>query len=315
MKIILSILSTIIFTIVAHGQQMALHNLYHTNRTLINPAAVGYTDCKVFNFIDKHQWTGIPGAPSIQSVSAQFGKQFHKYKKRGFGFNVVRDKNGAEQNLGLDFAYAYHIIFGNKKQHNLGFGLAFKLGQYSLDQEGIIIVQEDDPLLRGEYLNLEWYYNASSGIYYYSDDYFGGVAVYNLIPRQTRLYSEYGNSTFFTTVLAGYHFRPKSEKFLLKTSIYSALAADVIQIDLNNHFYFPNDFWAGVTLRKYHGEFPMSGQNVLFFFGYELEESWDFAYSYDLGINRFQYNHFGSHQISIGYKLCREKYACPTYKK
>ncbi len=315
MRIIFTILSILIFALFANGQQMALHNLYHTNRTLINPAAVGYTDCKVFNFTDKYQWTGIPDAPSIQSISAQFGKQFHKHKKRGVGFNVVRDKNGAEQNIGLEFAYAYHIVFGHKIKHNLSFGLALKAGQYSLDQKGMNIVQVNDPLLRGEYLNLEWYYNASSGVYFYNENYFAGVAVYNLIPRQTSLYSEYGNNTFFTTVLAGYHFRPKNDKFLLKSSVYSALGSDVIQVDLNNHFYFDNSFWAGVTLRKYLGDFAMSGQNVLFFFGYELMENWDIAYAFDLGINRLQPNHFGSHQISIGYKLCRQKYACPTYKK
>ena len=310
MKKYLLLILILYYSVSLFAQQLAQYNLYHFNLDLINPAATGYLPCKTFNITDRHQWTGIEGAPSIQSLSIQLPKEFHKYRKYGLGLNLVRDVNGAIQNLGGELLYAFHLTLGGTITNHLSFGLSGKFGQYSFDEreftQGLY-----DPIV-GRTLNTEWYYNFSSGVFLYSEDYFTGIAVYNLVPRTTTYYSNYGNEPYFITFIGGYNFQPRRNNFLLTSSIYLAKGSDFYQIDLNNHFYFNNGLWTGITLRKYFGNFYQSGQNVLLFIGYKLDK-WNFAYTYDIGINNLQRNHFGSHQISITFTLCSKKYACPTY--
>lgn len=293
-----------------YSQQMAEYNLYHFNLAHINPAATGYKPCAIFNLTDRHQWTGIEGAPSIQSLSAQTSHQSNKYRKYAVGLNLVRDRNGATQNLGGDFSYAFHITLSRSYPHHLSFGLAAKAGQYSFDECDFTENLFDPAVSRG--INTEWYFNASSGVFLYSEKYCAGLAVYNLIPQETRYYREYGNESFFITFIAGYQIRPARNNFIFRPSLYAARGNQYYQIDVNSSLYFNNGFWTGVTFRKYFGSFYHTSQNALVFIGYE-KNSWNIAYAYDIGINWHHLRHLGSHQLSVNYTLCPGKTDCPAY--
>jgi hypothetical protein len=75
---------------------------------------------------------------------------------------------------------------------------------------------------------------------------------------------------------------------------------------------FENQLWAGITLRKYAGKFETAGQNALFFIGYNWK-SWSFCYNYNCDINGTQFHHYGTHQLSLGYRICNEPVSCPAY--
>lgn len=294
-----------------HAQQLAKYNLYQYSMNYINPAATGCNSCKSFRITDKHQWVGIEGAPSIQTISISMPKQFHKLKKHGLGLNVVRDRNGAVQNLGGEFIYSFHIAFGRSNVHFLSFGLSGKFGQYTMDERGFDQEIYDPIVTNG--LELEFYGNASTGAYIYNESYFGGIGIHNLVPYSSNIYQEYGNENYFVTLIGGKNLYSANKQNMFKTSVYAAIGNGFYQLDFNNFAYINSTFWAGLTMRKYFGDFGFSGQNAIFYFGYEIER-FDLSYAFDLGINRLQFNHYGSHQISIAYKICKGKYACPTYK-
>jgi len=65
--------------------------------------------------------------------------------------------------------------------------------------------------------------------------------------------------------------------------------------------------------RYFAGEFKMTGQNAIVFMSYDWN-SWSFCYNYNFDINGNQFHHFGTHQLSLGYKICRDKFTCPAYK-
>ena len=293
------------------AQQMAEHNLYYYNLSLINPAATGYLPCKQFTLTDRHQWLGIKGAPSIQSFGVQLPRALDLYRSYGLGVNLVRDDNGATQNLGGEIQYAYHITLNTNNPAHLGFGLSAKFGQYSFDESGFNPDLPDPIVTYGRLV--EWYYNFATGVFLYSDNYYAGVGVYNLYPMQSTLYDSYGNTGFFTTVIAGYKFsRPRRYRFTIDPSIYFAYGADIYQVDLGTKLFFENGICTGIFFRKYMGDFYSPGQNILLFFGYQFS-NWNIGYTYDLGINQLQKQHFGSHQLSLTYTICREKYSCPAY--
>lgn len=293
------------------SQQMAEYNLYHYNLSLVNPASTGYLSCKQFNVTDKHQWLGIEGAPSIQSFGAQLPKAIDRYRSYAVGLNLVHDANGATQNIGGEFQYAYHITLRWLNPAHLGFGLSGKFGQYSFDESDFNQYQYDPIITYGK--QVEWYYNFAAGIFLYSKKYYAGIGVYNLFPKETYLYSSYGNDNYFTTLIAGYTFQNiRKYSFTYSPSIYAAYSSSFYQIDFTNKVAFNNGLWSGLCFRKYMGDFYSPGQNLLVLLGYKYSK-FDIGYTFDLGINNLQKQHYGSHQLSLTYTICREKYSCPEF--
>ncbi len=66
---------------ISYSQSLVRYNLYPYNPGFANPAATGLTNCLELTTTDMHQWIGIPGAPSVQSLSIRKGRQFSKTKK------------------------------------------------------------------------------------------------------------------------------------------------------------------------------------------------------------------------------------------
>ncbi|MBN1951372.1 MAG: PorP/SprF family type IX secretion system membrane protein [Bacteroidales bacterium] len=306
----LSLFIMLLLQLELSSQQLAEHSLYHYKLSVINPAAAAWLPCKQFILTDRHQWTGIAGSPSIQSLSVQLPKEVHKYRKFGVGLNIVHDVNGASQNLGGEVQYAYHLTLRTLTPLQLSFGLAGKFGQYSFDESDFNSDLYDPLVSYGR--QSEWYYNVAAGIFLYSEDFFAGVGVYNLLPGNTSLYQSYGNSSYFTTLIAGYTIHPRRYPVKIIPSVYFAHDTNMNQLDLNAKLIFENGLWTGLCIRKYLTDAFAAGQNALIFLGYEFG-NWNVAYTYDLGLNSLQLHHLGSHQLSVCYTLCREKYACPTY--
>jgi hypothetical protein len=257
------------------AQPLARYNLYPYNPDFANPAATGLSDCIVFNATDMHQWIGIADAPNTQSFSIQKGTGFLKNKKYGLGVNLIRDSNGPAKSLGGEFLYSFQMLIGRARATWLSFGLSGNIEQRRLDESGFSPIY--DPRVTGGMVQ-EMAYNASAGIYLYNESYFAGAAVYNLLPVNNSIGTGYGADRYYVSLQG----------------------------------LFENQFWAGITLRKYAGQFESSGQNALFFIGYDWN-NWSFCYNYNCDINGTQFHHYGTHLLSLGYKICREPVSCPAY--
>ncbi len=303
--IIISLLSMGTF-----AQRMAQQNMYIYNPSLINPAAPGMNECAIFDIYGLRQWTGIEHAPSIEGFGVQKGIRFSRGKKHGLGLNFVRDANGPSMSLGGEFMYSFHFKMGRSGKNWLGLGLSGMLFQNRIDESGFSPIF--DPIVTGEVVH-EVFYNASAGAVFYSEDYFAGVAVYNLLPMSTELSLGYGYDQYFTTLWGGFTRKKRNSIVTWRPTLYGAIGENIVQTDLTNTFQFKNNFFVGVTLRKFWlwGESP--GQGALFLAGYEWNR-WTFQYTYDMGINGMFLHQYGSHMAALRYKICRDKYDCPTYK-
>ena len=295
---------------VLNAQPLARYNLYPFNPNFANPAATGLTNCLVLNATDMHQWVGIADAPTIQSFSIQKGRQFSKTKKHGLGANLIRDTNGPSKSLGGELLYSFHVLIGRGRTTWLSLGLSGNIEQRKLDETGFSPIF--DPRVTGGVVQ-ELAYNASSGVFVYNDRYFAGFAVYNLLPVNNTLGMGYGGDRYYMSFQGGYLFASRRIPATIQTSFQGSMGTDVFQFDFTNRIRFENNVWTGLTLRKYSGEFESAGQNAIVFIGYDWN-SWSFSYNYTIDINGTQFHHFGTHQISLGYKICPDKYSCPTYK-
>lgn len=292
------------------AQPIARHNLYHFNPNFANPAATGMLTCIEFAASDMHQWAGITDAPNVQSFSVQKGMPFSINKKNGLGINLIRDSNGPSKSLGGEFLYSFHLLIGRSRTTWLSFGLSGNFEQRRLDESGFSPVF--DPQITGASVE-EIVYNASGGVYVYNDRYFGGLAVYNLLPVNNSLGLGYGGDRYYLSFQGGYLFDLHNSAFTLATSIQGGVGTAVYQFDLNNKLLFKSNLWAGLTLRKYLGEFETAGQNALVFLGYDWDD-WGLSYNYNIDINGTQFHHYGTHQLTLCYRLCSDDFSCPAYR-
>ena len=294
---------------VLNAQPLARYNLYPFNPNFANPAATGLTTCLVMNATDMHQWVGIKDAPNIQSFSIQKGKQFSKTKKQGLGANLIRDINGPSKSLDGELLYSFHVLIGRQRTTWLSLGLSGNIEQRKLDESGFSPVF-DPGVTGGVVQELAW--NASSGVFLYNDKYFAGFAVYNLLPVNNTLGMGYGSDRYYLSVQGGYLFAGRRIPAKIQTSFQGNMGTGVYQFDLINRILFDNQVWTGLTLRKYAGKFESAGQNAIVFIGYDWNR-WSFCYNYSFDINGTQFHHFGTHQISLGYRICPDDFSCPAY--
>jgi type IX secretion system PorP/SprF family membrane protein len=293
-----------------NAQPMTQYNLYPFNPDFANPAATGSTTCLDLTVTDMHQWAGIAGTPNVQSFSIQQGIVFSKTKKHGLGANLIRDINGPSKSFGGELLYSFHMLIGSSQTTWLSLGLSGNIEQRRLDESGFSPVF--DPLVTGGMVQ-ELAYNVSAGSYLYSNNYFAGFAVYNLLPVNTNLGMGYGAERYYLSIQGGYLFAGKKSPFTLQTSFQASIGTAVYQFDLNNKIWFENNLWTALTLRKYLGEFETAGQNVIVFIGYDWK-NWRFSYDYNFDINGTQFHHYGTHQLSLGYRICRNDIGCPAYR-
>lgn len=291
------------------AQSLVRYNLYPFSADFANPAATGTGGCLEIAGTDMHQWIGIKNAPNIQSLSVQKGGKFLKNKKYGIGLNLVRDINGPTKYFEGELLYSFHFAVDRTHKTWLSLGLSGNIGQYQLHESEFSPVY--DPLVTGG-VDREMTFNASGGIFLYNDNYFAGIALYNLLPTSTSFDLAYGNDRYYLSFQGGRLFENHRWPFRWQSSIQGNIANRTYQIDLSNRLLFDNNLWAGITLRKYMGAFETSGQNVLLFIGYSWYH-WNFSYNYNFDINGTAFHHFGTHQISLGYRLCPNEFLCPAY--
>jgi type IX secretion system PorP/SprF family membrane protein len=201
------------------------------------------------------------------------------------------------------------MLIGRARRHWLSFGLSGNIEQRRLDESGF--TPAFDPRVTGGMVK-EMTYNASAGLYLYNEKYFAGMALYNLLPESNSIGTGYGTDRYYVSLQGGYLFDNRSLPARIQTSFQGSIGKDVYQIDLSGKMLFDNLLWAGITLRKYAGKFEAAGQNALLFIGYEWNK-WSFCYNYNCDINGTQFHHYGTHQLSLGYRICPNPVSCPAY--
>lgn len=136
----------ILFTTISQYAVAQLNPLgaqYYNNQYLANPAFAGTSEGLKLNGAYRKLWSGIPGAPTTQSFTADYG-----FKKVGVGINVNNETAGLLKHTRALATYAYHIPF-NKEGTRLSFGLSLGLLNQRVDYDGIN--GNPDDIAVGEY--------------------------------------------------------------------------------------------------------------------------------------------------------------------
>ncbi len=299
MKKLIALIALVSFLFVqeATAQQDPLFAQYNNNAFLINPAIAGSKGNHSLNLFHRWQWVTFPGAPQTFGLNYQgLVKDLH-----GIGALVFGDITGPSSRYGGKISYAFHIPLANRKMR-LSIGLAGRFAYNVIRTSEIHLIDPNDKAV----LNADQGVgsgDAEFGIYFYSKNFYVGLAAPNLI--QTKI--DFGNGKngrdpiahgyrhYFLN--AGYKFRFPNKKMILEPSIMvKYVQGSMPQID------------GGLTLHVLNeslsfGVYYRSPAFLSFQAKFLFDERIPVLIGFDVALNNFQNYSVGSTELMIGYEF------------
>jgi type IX secretion system PorP/SprF family membrane protein len=292
------------------AQQLPLYSQYIFNGFLVNPAIAGYDGYTSFNTTARQQWLGFGQAPRTYSASWQTRVLKRSYKiinrpvasdnvlrpstkgRVGLGAYVINDVNAKFARTGISFTYAYHIYF---RRQQLSFGLAAKAFQYRLDKDELTFGQNGDPVMNGE--TVAYSPDADFGIHFYDPNYVVGFSISNLM--QTYVKVGGNNIPKFTTdrhywLMGAYRFRISDILELEPGTLLKTSENWNPQGDFTLKLHVDEQFWGGLSYR--------TNKSMILLLGVRIEGLF-FGYSFDWAFSEIGHFNYGSHEITLSYKL------------
>jgi type IX secretion system PorP/SprF family membrane protein len=121
------------------AQQLSSTQLFHLNQYLQSPAAAGTKPYIFTSAAYTQNWSGIRGAPNMQSVCAHSLVS----ERVGVGGKIFYENSGLSGQFGAEATYAYHLPLG-KNGTRLSLGISAMVSQYSLYKNEFIVAAPDD---------------------------------------------------------------------------------------------------------------------------------------------------------------------------
>lgn len=300
-----------IFSCCTLAQDLQLMQLSSFDGHWLNPAITGKDNCTIARLIDRHQWLGIKGAPATQSLGLEYpvkrNNQIH-----GLGSMVFYDKNGPSANMGLYIDYAFHVIVNKRKDIRLSLGLRPGMAQASTDQRSFT-AGLDDPVVTGNNISA-WIFDAATGFMLYNPVFSIGFAVSHLIPGQQYNHINLMNETTRLFILhSGYRFNQIARKTLIEPSVIFLFNDNFWkQVIFHTKTTWNEEFWGKLSFQTLFDNMGGNYNSLAASIGVNLVK-YSFGYQFEVGLNKLQSQHFGSHSFMVQYQLCRNNIPCPTY--
>ena len=252
------------------AQEQTAITLYNYHANLFNPAYVGMNNKTFLTSTLRRQWTGVPDAPSTQTVS--FGTPIGK--NLGFGLSVINDDTFIEKqnSVAIDFSYKVQMNYNT----NLYFGLKGSGNFYNVNLSGLETYNlMSDPALT----NIDVFTpNVGVGMVLQSEKWFVSLASPRILNTSKAVNNE-GFATGATdrphVYLSGGHDFDLSSSFVLKPSaLLRYVNGAPVSIDLNTMLNYEDKFEIGATYRTDQAYALMStitlSKRFMFGFAYEM---------------------------------------------
>lgn len=303
----------------SNAQQRFQLTHYMVNPFVFNPALAGtneYVDIKA-GF--RTQWTQLEHHPVTYYASAHspFMKGGGKPNEdensgyQGIGGYIFNDVTGPTSRAEVAGAYSYNTpLFQNFR---LSMGAFAGLQQYKIDGN---MLDFHDPEEVG--VLTRFVPNISLGTWFYNPNMYFGFSVNQLLQNRLNfdIYNEnvanereYSKLTNHYFAMAGYRIPISGTPFTVVPSVFSKYqSSSPISVDVNAKISygdrFGEKFWGGLTYR--------GGDALSAVAGFIYDQTWEFAYSYDLTTSGLGPHNNGTHEITVGYRHpFKRKVVCP----
>lgn len=276
-----------------YSQQDPQYTQYMYNMNIVNPAYAGSKENLSVGLLFRDQWSGIDGAPRTFTFNAHtpLGNGL------GVGISALNDKAGPMENTGAYADISYTIELG--ATGNLAFGVKAGANFYDVGLTDLDLQDPNDPAFSQNFDETKP--NFGAGLMYYTDNWYVGVSVPNLLTSKhiDANGQKFGEEKqhFFAT--AGYVF-DIGENFKLKPSalVKSAFGSPV-SFDANINALFYEVFEIGASYR-YEDSFsgivgvrPFNWMQVGFAYDHSINDikkpSYEAFLLFDIGFSKKTY--------------------------
>jgi len=320
-KIILLVLLALSF-IKVKAQQDAQFSQYIFNGLYINPAYAGYKEDFYVNSFYRSQWTGLNGAPQTISIA---GDGAVANNKVGLGALFQNDKLGAQSNTAFYANYAYRLQIGEQANSKLAFGIGVGFVQTGIDGQKLNPVQVGDTYVpTGNQSTL--LPDGRLGILYTNDNFFAGISADNLLAQHVRTASISATlipvpkpHEYFTV---GALFNVAEDVKLKPSILIKDTQTAPTSMDINVFMLMNERLWLGGTYRtaidvynKPNLQKDLSKSSaVVAMAEFFVTDSFRVGYAFDYSLNKLGTYGYGSHELSISFRIKSNSYSDPTRK-
>ncbi len=284
----------LIYSLLAHSQQLPMYSQYLVNDFSINPAVAGSKPYFPLRLSVRSQWASLGSiAPQTNTLSYHMPVAFNQL---GVGAIITHDKTGPYSQLMFNVSFAYHFQLNDNNDTRFSLGLSGLMNQYALNFDELEFNNSEPEFESGMYSKMVP--DASVGAYLYSKLYFISLSSHQLFESTFKesITSIFGDNDDVRHYYAnmGYAFSIHSDFHIEPSVLIKATESRPTQIDINTRFIFDNSYWAGLSLR--------TSKDLVVLAGVELG-SFLLSYSFDYGINSISNASSGSHELSIGFNI------------
>lgn len=286
----------VVFSMNVFGQQESQYTQYMYNTVLVNPGYAGSRGVASIFGMHRNQWVGIEGAPKTSVLS--FHMPFES-KKVGLGASLYHESLGAQTTNTIMVDFSYTLEFNNDSK--LAFGLKGTAGFYNLDRSKLYLYDQNDTSFANADSNL-FHPNVGAGLYWYSDNYYLGVSVPNILSTKLLTKKEETvatvNNIQHLYLIGGYVFE-LSDNVKFKPAVLSKIVEGApIQLDLSANFMFNDKFVIGGAWRWSAAASLMAG--------FQINRNWFIGYAYDYETTDLRKYNSGSHEIFLRYEFIKD---------
>jgi type IX secretion system PorP/SprF family membrane protein len=290
----------LILTLSLGAQQESRFTQYMFNLYEVNSAYAGSRETFSMAGIVRSQWTGLEGAPKLQSLTMNTPILT---KNIGVGLKFKNESSGAssQSKFSGSFAYRFRVLQGK-----LAFGLSVGLLNNRFNWAKAEFKDPSDQL-RDSGTENSYTPTFDFAAYYSTSTFYIGFQLDNLNQSKidVLLDGSYKNYSHFTAIV-GKAFA-LSNKVVFKPSALFRSTQAAQQFEVNISFLFNETLWAGITFR--------SDTELSLILEYNLNQKLRFGYSYDYALNSVQNQFSGSHEFFLGYdiQVKNKNMASPRY--
>jgi len=316
-KILLTVCLIVLGCLQADAQQIHQLTQYTLNNFAFNPAIAG---SDVNNIVTKASsriqwWGGFDGAEP-QTILLSTHTNFGEKKKVGLGAMIFADKTGPTSRVGINAAYAYHIpINGYNSKDHISLGISGTLMQYAVNFEEISLIDQGDIAAMDAASQRSITGDINFGAYAYGRRYWIGFSALQLVQSQV-IFNDVDylqiednpnlNLSRHYYLGGGYQFKVDEKIRLEPSALLKYVAAVPLSFELNVKASYINKknsfkeaYWVGLGYRHQDAFSIM--------LGVDLDNGLNIAYSYDLISSTIRIVSNGSHELTLGYDIYREK--------
>ncbi|NQX91142.1 MAG: type IX secretion system membrane protein PorP/SprF [Flavobacteriales bacterium] len=279
------------FAFEGSAQQLGRRTQFLTNTYLTNPAVAGTKNFTPIIASYRNQWAGFENAPVTYTLSGHSQLP----NKIGIGAIFFRDDTGgAITNTGLELTGSYHVDLNNEDA--VSFGLSGVIGQYSFDNESLVLLETNDPSIINS-RESQMGFDANFGMMVYGANYFFGASVPQLIQTGYNIEGvlEDRNERVRHYNFMGSYLYYLDEDFAIQPSaLVKFTASSPVQFDFYMRGLYKDFLWASLGYR--HRDAVTLGA------GFEYN-SFLFSYAYDITVTDANAFSPHTHELTVGYYI------------